>query len=210
MEHTPFESAKPDFTCKEQQTATLALVHRSLSNGIRSSKASAAGQWLRERKLTVEASGACFNSGQIHHRKPQQFKDRLEAAGFLKRSPVPTNGGQIPYTAFGSHSILFPLKNEKHQIVNFYAIAIQNGKTGWMNHRGLYPCYPPEATKKLYIVPTILDAATIIESKTLDNREAVMALMDGQLKPQHLEAIKRLTQLQEIIVIEHQPEKPSQ
>jgi hypothetical protein len=40
-----------------------------------------------------------------------------------------------------------------------------------------------------------------MQSKTLENREAVIALHNGELLQQHLEAIKSLHELEEIIII---------
>jgi hypothetical protein len=180
----------------------LATIHKSLSNGIRNSKAEVPRKWLKEKGLTLESSGATFNSGQMHHRKQQSYKDALESVGFLIKSEVPTNQGQIPYTSFGNYGILFPLRDEQNDVVNFYSIGIKNHKIQYLNKEGIYPCFPHESTKKLYIVNGILGAATILESNVLDNKEAVIALFDGEMLPQHEEAIKRLTQLEEVIWIE--------
>ncbi len=187
----------------ESQLEIMAKLHKSLSNGIRSGKANAPRDWMEAHKLDIVLTGACFNSGQIHHRKEQSFKDELASIGFLTQSDVPTNNGQIPYTVFGIHSIVFPLKNQDHQVVNLYAVSIKNGKTDYLNQEGIYPSYPGENTKKLYIVPDVIDAATLLSTNIPDNKEAVMALHNGELLPQHEEAIRQLSQLQEIIWIEN-------
>lgn len=181
----------------------MGVLHKSLNNGIRSANAIKPRQWLLEKKLSIEISSACFNSGQIHHRKQQSFKDELESIGFLRKSNVPTNNGQIPYTTFGANSIIFPLKNEKNQTINLYAININNQKTEYLNQEGIYPYYPHQDTKKLYIVPAILDAATLLESRIPDNKESVISLFDGELKPQHEQVIKQLNHLQQIVFIEY-------
>lgn len=180
----------------------LAMIHKSLANGIRNAKADVPRNWLKERNLTLESSGAVFNSGQMHHRKPQEFKEALESVGFLTQSDVPTNNGQVPYTSFGNYSVMFPLKDEHGDVVNFYAIRIKNNQTAYLNSEGIYPAYPHEGIRKLYIVNSIIGAATILEAKVLDNKEAVMALFDGEIMPQHEEVLKRLTQLEEVIWVE--------
>lgn len=186
----------------DQRAATLEMIYRSLSNGIRNAKSETPRRWLAEYKLSIESSGACFNSGQIHHRKSDAFKRELERVGFMRESGVGTNNGQTPFTVFGIFSVLFPLRDEKDQVTNFFSVGLRNKKTGYMNHSGVYPQYPHEMTKKLYVVPSIIDAATMIESKVLDNREAVIALFDGQFMEQHYEAIKRLKHLEQIILVE--------
>lgn len=185
-----------------EERAIIERLYRSLSNGIRSSKAIVPQNWLKERGLSAEATGACFNSGQVHHRKTEAFCNELTSIGFLSISGQPTNTGKLGYTVFGNYSILFPLKDETGAVVNFYAISIKSGKTAFMNGEGVYPYYPQANTKKLFIVNSIIEAATLLEAKTLDNREAVMVIPDGKVLPQHEAAIQALTQLEELVLIE--------
>lgn len=181
----------------------MAFIYRSLSNGIRAAKSKAPRAWLAKKGLSIEATGACFNSGQIHHRKSLEFKEALAEVGFMMKSEVGVNTDTVPYTVFGIFSIMFPLRNVKNEIVNFYSIRIKSENAAYMNQeRGLYPCYPHELTKRLFVVNTVLDAATLLESKVLDNREAVIALHEGKLMPEHEEAITRLTKLEQIIYID--------
>jgi DNA adenine methylase len=193
------ENPKGKFS--DQAKATMERIYRSLSNGIRSAKAHVPRQWLKDKKLSAELTGACFNSGQIHHRKSEEFKAELARVGFARKSNAGTNGG-TPYTVFGIFSVMFPLRNEKNEVVNFYAVGIRNDKKGFMNDEGIYPQYPHEMTKKLYIVQAVMDAAILLESRVMDNREAVIALQDGEYLPQHAEAISRLKHLEEIVIIE--------
>ena len=177
-------------------------IHKTFVNGIRNGGALAPKRWLADRKLSIEVTGACYNSGQIHHRKPQEFKDELESIGFLKPSNVPTNAGQRAYNVFGSYSILFPLRDEDHQVVNYYAVGIENGKRGFMNEEGIYPAYPNPYIKKLFIVNTIIEAATLLESKTLKENEAVIALFDGEIMPQHNKMVETLKELEEVVILD--------
>ena len=177
-------------------------IHKSLTNGIRSAKAHTPRTWLKNKALSIEATGAVFNSGQIHHHKAQSFKDELASVGFLKQSNVGTNMGQIPYTVFGIYSIVFPLRDEQGRVVNFYAIGIDNDKTAYLNTEGIYPAYPHSQTRRLYVTENIFDAATLLESKVLDNRDAVISLHDKEMLYQHRQAIENLKHLEEIILIE--------
>lgn len=181
----------------------IEFIYRSLSNGIRAAKSKAPREWLAKKGLTIEATGACFNSGQIHHRKDQAFKAALAEIGFMQKSDAAVNCDTTAYTVFGIFSVMFPLRNLKNEIVNFYSIRIRSENKAYMNKEaGLYPGYPHELTKKLFVVNSVLEAATLIESKVLDNREAVIALHDGKVMPEHEEAIKRLTKLEEMIYID--------
>jgi argonaute-like protein implicated in RNA metabolism and viral defense len=97
------------------------------------------------------------------------------------------------------------LFNAAQAIVNYYAIRfdMKTPQEEYLNEQGIYPAYPHPLTKKLFVVPTVVDAASLLQSKALENREAVMALHNGKLMPQHLEAIKALTELEEIIILKN-------
>lgn len=181
----------------------LSLVYEYASNGLRIGKSTKAREWLSKRKLNAEYTMACFNSGQLHHRKAREFKEALERIGFMKPSNHASNCESTPYTVFGNFSVMFPLRNEEKEIVNFYAVSLRNGKTSFLNHKGLYPAYPHELTRKLYITENIVDAATLIESKVMDNREAVIALYNGVMLEQHIEVIKGLKHITEVIQIKN-------
>ena len=180
----------------------LEFIYRSLSNGIRTAKAKVPREWLAKKGLSIELTGACFNSGQIHHRKDEGFKTALAEVGFMQKSNAVANCDSTPYTVFGIFSVMFPLRNKENEIVNFYSVRIRSENKAYMNQEaGLYPAYPHQLTKRLFVVNSVLEAATLIQSKVLDNREAVIALHDGILMPEHQEAIKRLTKLEELIYI---------
>jgi argonaute-like protein implicated in RNA metabolism and viral defense len=73
----------------------------------------------------------------------------------------------------------------------------------YLNQEGIYPNYPHPLTKRLFVVPTVIDVASLLQSKALENREAVIALHNGELLPQHLEAIKALTELEELVILKN-------
>ena len=187
----------------KNKTDIFKMVHTSLSNGIRAGKTKDARTWLESKALSIELTGACFCSGQLHHRKEQNFINELSSIRFLIPSDAPTNTGKHGFTSFGKEAIVFALKNDKNETVNFYAIRIclDAQPTEYLNDEGIYPSYPHPLTTKLYITTSILDASTLLESRILDNRDAVISLHDGELKDQHINAIKNLTQLQQIILI---------
>lgn len=185
------------------KTEWLAFIYRSMCNGIRAAKSGAPKQWLATKGLSAEATGASFNSGQIHHRKDQAFKAALAEVGFMQRSLAPVNCDTTAYTVFGIFSVMFPLRNPQEEIVNFFSIRIRSGNKAYMNQEpGLYPGYPHKHTKKLFVVNSIMDAATLLEARILDNRESVMALHEGKFLPEHEAAIKALKELKELVYID--------
>ena len=186
---------------KKSSVEILEKIYQSMSNGMRNPKAHSPRQWLIDKKLSFNKTYAAFNSGQMHHRKEQSFIDELLSVGFLKESNVPTNTGKTGYSSFGNFSIVFPLRNEENHIINFYEMGIKKQHSSYMNDTGIYPCYPNALTKKLIIVDSILDAASVLDAEILENKQAVMALHQGEIKPQHKQAIARLSELEEVIYL---------
>ncbi|MDQ3190780.1 MAG: hypothetical protein M3Q58_04230 [Bacteroidota bacterium] len=183
----------------------LKMIHLSLSNGIRAGKAKEPRKWVEDKGLSIDLTGACFNSGQMHHRREEDFIKELASVGFLKENGIngKKEGNPPAYTSFGKEAIVFALKNKSGEVVNFYAIRIHlEAQTAeYLNQEGIYPSYPSALTKKLYITKNILDAATLLESKIMDNRDAVIALHDGEFKEQHFKVIENLKELEEILFI---------
>lgn len=185
---------------------TLETLFQSFETGIRSSKTAKPKEYLKSIGLDYTEMRIGFNSGQFHHRENQEFKDRFEALGVLKKSTAGVNKDDLTaYTVFGRYGVVFPLMNKDNVIVNFFAVRFEmaSPKEEYLNSEGIYPKYPHKNTKRLYITSTLIDCASLIQSKSLENREAVMSLHNGEMMPQHLEAIKALYELEEIIIIKN-------
>ncbi len=187
----------------KNKTATelLEIIYQYTSNGLRYGNAWMAKEWLFINKLSQENTMACYNSGQFYQRKGNECKEALLGIGLLKPAYQNLNKQAVHCNMFGSYSIMFPLKNETNQVVNFYSIGLRNDKRAYLNQKGLYPGYPPADTERLFVVDSVIEAASILETKALENREWVMALENGEILEQHTAAIIQLEQLKEIIQI---------
>ena len=185
---------------------TLETLFQSFETGIRSSKAIKPKDYLKKIGLDYAELRIGFNSGQFHHRETQEFKDDFEALGVLKKSDAGVKQEDLtPYTVFGKYGVIFPLMSRENEIVNYYAVRfdLDNPKREYLNSQGIYPAYPSPLTKRLYLAPTVIDCASLMQSKVLENRDSVMAMHNGELLPQHLEAIKSLYELEEIIILKN-------
>ena len=184
---------------------TLNTLFESFETGIRNGKSVKPKEYLKSIGLSFNDLRIGFNSGQFHHRESQEVKDQFEALGVIQKSKtaVANNKDSTAYTVFGQYGIIFPLMDNKNEIVNYFAIRFDMATQveEYLNNKGIYPSYPHKKTKRLFITPTLMDSASFIQSKALDQREAVMALHNGQLLPQHQEAIQQLTELEEIVII---------
>lgn len=182
---------------------TLETLFRSFETGIRSAKALKPKEYLKSIGLEYSDIRIGFNSGQFHHRKTLKSKDQFEKLGVITKSDAGVRDDSFTaYTVFGRYGLIFPLLNQENSIVNYYALRfdLDEQKQEYLNSEGIYPGYPHPLTKKLYLAPTVIDCASLIQSKVLDQREAVIALHDGELLQQHLEIIKSLYELEEIII----------
>ncbi len=182
----------------------LKSLFTSFTTGIRARKSVEPRTWLEKRELNPNDLQIGFNSGQFHHRKDEQFRQGYVDIGVLKESDAPVKQeGMKAYTCFGHYGIVFPLLNEQGEIVNLFAIRIKikNDNPLYLNQDGLYPCYPNLYTKRLFITETLMDAASLLQSKVLDKGDEVLALFEGTLMQQHIDAIKKIKQLQQIIFV---------
>lgn len=185
---------------------TLETLFQSFETGIRSSKAIKPKEYLKNIGLDYAELRIGFNSGQFHHRETQESKDEFEVLGVLKKSDAGVRQEDLTaYTAFGRYGLIFPLMDKENRIVNYFALRIklETLKEEYLNSEGIYPAYPSPLTKRLYLAPTVIDCASLIQSKALENRDAVMAMHNGELLPQHIEAIKSLYELEEIIILKN-------
>ncbi len=191
---------------KNELMENLETLFNSFEMGLRMPKATKPKEYLKTIGLDYTELRIGFNSGQFHHNRDQDFKDQFEALGILTKSDAGVNRTELTaYTVFGRYGIVFPLMNKQNEIINYYAVRfdMDTPKEVYLNKEGIYPSYPNLLTKRLFLVPTLLDGASLLQSKTLENREAVMSLHNGELLPQHLEAIKSLLELEEIIIIKN-------
>ncbi|WP_277017316.1 hypothetical protein [Flavobacterium lindanitolerans] len=179
-------------------------LYKSFEIGIRSTKATKPQEYLKSIGLDYTDLRIGFNSGQFHHREKQEVKDHYQSLGLLTPSDAAVRTDEMTaYTVFGRYGLVFPLMNRENVVVNYFALRFElaTPTEHYLNRLGLYPSYPNQNTKRLFIVPTVMDAASLLQSKALDHREAVLALYDGKLLPQHEKAIAALSDLEEIIII---------
>ena len=64
----------------------------------------------------------------------------------------------------------------------------------------MYPNYPKKTVHRLILAPTVVETASILEAKAINENEAVISLFDGELKQQHIDVIRSMKKLKEIII----------
>ncbi|MFS1520358.1 CHC2 zinc finger domain-containing protein [Flavobacterium covae] len=177
-----------------------------------------ARDYLQSRNLTalLEKRGLVgFNSGQFHHAgrfeneaNPAEARKEVIAQGLefglLTESNILSKTGEKAYNVFGLKSIVFALRNQENQITGlYYRIAddTKNYKHFYLKEsKGLFPHYPNPETKKLILTEAIIDCASLLHIPEITNNYSLLACYGTNgLTPEHLEAIKNLKELEEII-----------
>lgn len=160
-------------------------------------------EYLKEIGLDSDVLRIGYNSAQFHHGKPQELKDHYEGLGILKKLHTAIKKEETAYNVFGSRGLIFPLLDRHNAIVNYFAIRfdLDTPIEEYLNDEGIYPSYPHPNTARLYITPTLIDGASLLQSKALGQGEAILALHEGKLLEHHKQAINQIKDLKEIIII---------
>ncbi|MCX6272787.1 MAG: CHC2 zinc finger domain-containing protein [Bacteroidetes bacterium] len=107
------------------------------------------------------------------------------------------------------HCIVFPLKNKAGDVVSLYGRRILNNDTAKhyysAKRQGLYPGYPSSEAKTLLLTEAVIDAANLMAMDNgqwiIDNENTGILACYGTngLTGEHLEAVKSLSKLNEVI-----------
>ena len=187
----------------------LSKVFENFRNGLHSPISKRAKGYANIRGLDPTKLEMGYNSGQYHHRGKlsEEELNHWIAAGLLipYKGSVP-NGSGTTYTAFAKDCIIFPLKDRQNQIVSLYGRGIQENKNSsgkhyyLKNRTGLYPGCPDKETTCLILTEAIIDAATLLQIKEITSEYEILSCYGTNgLTDEHLESIKELPQLKEII-----------
>jgi len=100
--------------------------------------------------------------------------------------------------------IVFGLRDQSGRVVSLYGRSIRNNDTSkhyyTPQRSGLYPSYPRAKTKRLILTESVVDAATLLSMLAITSQYEILACYGTNgLKQEHIEAIKGLKQLEEII-----------
>ena len=203
---TPLEPTKPKIS-EEERILLLTQLFETFERGFIGS--TPAKDYATNRKLNHKLLQIGYNSGTFHHsvsvnltqEKRAELLQKYEEIGLLKK----TNSG---YTVFGKGCLVFPLRNEKNQIVSFYFREIDPPAGGQAtkpnkhyylkNRQGLYPNYPTAETKSIIITESIIDSISLKQS--ISNDFTILANYGTEGGKEQTESIEKLKELQEIII----------
>ncbi len=196
----PQTPVKPMDAEQLTKTALLTKIYSYFKNGLKSSPPGK--EYCISRNLNPDQLEIGYNSGQYHHRENKYLVESCLKYGLLKPNPA---GG---FYVWGKHCIVFPLKNKEHQIVSLYArstLESQNKEDSDKRHfylkdrEGLYPGYPKANTKKLILIESIIDTATLLPIQELEQYSILALYGTNGLTAEHTEAVSQLKELDEIV-----------
>jgi len=162
-------------------------------------RTTAAKEYLRSRGLDPDKTQTGYMGPDLGKGWNEKLQESAIALGILKR----TNDTVSPVF---KNVVLFFTKNEKGQVIDLYGRSInQNGagKHFYLsgNHQGIYPGYPEPATRKLILTECIIDCETLRQQEAIISEFEVMSLFGvNGFTPEHAEAIRTLSELNEVIL----------
>jgi DNA primase len=182
----------------------LGNMYQYFKNAISNSKP--AKDYLQSRSLDFKKIEVGYNGGQFHHgaRKDETLINQCLEYGLLIDKNILSRTGEKAYGVFGKWCIVFALRNRENKVVSLYFRSTLNEKESkhfyLKNRQGLYPNYPKQETKKLILTEAIIDTATLLQVEEITKEFSVLSLYGTNgLTEEHLQAIKELKQLEEIV-----------
>jgi DNA primase catalytic core len=162
--------------------------------------------YLESRRLDFKKVEIGYNAGQFHHgaRKEESLINQCLEYGLLIDKNILGRTGEKAYGVFGKNCICFALRNSEYEIVSLYFRSIINDTTSrhyyLKNRSGLYPYYPPKDTRKLILLESIIDCASLLQIEFIKKEYSLLASYGTNgLTSEHLLAIKELEKLEEIV-----------
>jgi DNA primase len=150
-----------------------------------------------------------MNYQEIFQSLKTKLNQSIKAKEYLKQRNLNPSILEIAYNTGKEFDklkccLIFPLKNENNEIVSLYGRSIYDNPEAkhfyTSNRTGLYPNYPKAETTKLILTEAIIDCSTLLQIETITENYSILSCYGTNgLANEHLQAIKNLKNLEEII-----------
>lgn len=186
------------------RTQFLTNLFTYFKNAIHNSKP--AQEYAKQRGLDFMQIEVGYNSGQFHHgtRKDEKLIADCLQAGILLPYSRKSRTGEQAYQLFAKYCLAFALRNRASQVTGLYfrsTVNDQESRHFYLKDRsGLYPKYPEPGTEKLILTESIIDAASLLQIKTITDHYSILAAYGTNgLNEEIKTAITELSHLKEIV-----------
>ena len=110
--------------------------------------------YLKSRGLSTKNVG--YHSGKLSKSK---LSEQAKLVGLMTQENKP----------WAANCLIYPLLNSSGQVVSFYGRSLESGHYYQSGRCGLYPCYPSKKSKRIILTESIIDAASLLEIKALED-----------------------------------------
>src|SRR3989338_4883070 len=137
---------------QEQRIATLTQAFSYFARSMQS-RDEKPKEYLKKRALEINKITVGYDGHNFHKGIDEALREHYLATGLLYPDKLGRAGN---YHSFFAHCIVFPILNEKGEIVNLYGRCIDDTKESKHRylpgkHQGIYPKYPKPETEFLII-----------------------------------------------------------
>ncbi len=194
----------------EQRTETLTKAFTYFVRSIHgrddaSTRSASPKQYLQNRALDINKITVGYDAHNFHKSREitAELKELYLNTGLIYPDKL---GRTNNYHSFFDGCIVFPISNEKGEIVNLYGRCIDETKESRHRylpgkHQGIYPKYPKAETEKLIITECIIDCATLLQIPEIAGKyEMISCYGTNNFTTEHQTAIKNLQALKEVIL----------
>src|SRR5699024_129489 len=137
--------------------------------------------YLEQRSLDFKKIDVGYNAGQFHHgqRRDENLIAQCLEYGLLMDKGITGRTGAKAYGVFGKWCICFALKNKDDEVTGLYFRSTLDDKKArhfyLKNRSGIYPNYPRKEAKKLILTEAIIDAASLLQIKTIAKQYEILS-----------------------------------
>ena len=185
---------------QEQRIATLTQAFSYFARSMQS-RDEKPKEYLKKRALEINKITVGYDGHNFHKGIDEALREHYLATGLLYPDKLGRAGN---YHSFFAHCIVFPILNEKGEIVNLYGRCIDDTKESKHRylpgkHQGIYPKYPKPETEFLIITECIIDAVTLLQMPEITSKyEIISCYGTNNFTQDHQTAIRNLQALKEV------------
>ena len=121
---------------------------------------------LKAKELLGVTPNKKENLNEIFQKLKQNVNKSPRAKQYIESRNLTLQNLEVGFNANSykdlKNCIIFPLKDKFNNVVSLYGRSLNKGHYYTANRKGLFPKYPPAETRKLILIESVIDAATLL------------------------------------------------